>query len=346
MRTKFFTTPSQKFLQTPVSIIICARNEEKNIIKCLKSIIAQTYTEGRIQIILINDASRDATVQLAERVLQHSGVDYKIISNAKQKGKKQSISYAMQFASHELILLRDADTFTKSKLWLQSISDFYKQGNYNLIIAPIAITNNFGMLWAIQAIENNVLAIISCGSAFYNKAFLCSGANLVFTKTIFYRVNGYSSHLQHLSGDDIFFLEDVKKIPEANIAYLKSKDALVYTYPAYSLPKLISQKVRWAAKFKSNKNLLNLSLAVLSFAVNAAWLFCFLYVFIEPLHSEAALVFVLIKLAIDILLLILASRFIKNRNLTGFALPSACVYPFYACIVALASVFIKPKWKV
>lgn len=346
IRTKNFTTPAQKFLQTPVSIIICARNEEKNIVKCLKSIIHQHYTAGHIQVILINDASRDSTVQLAERVLKGSGLDYKIISNAKQKGKKQSISYAMQFVNHELILLRDADTFTKSRQWLQTISDFYKSGNHDLMIGPIAITNNFGLLWAIQAIENNVLAVVSSGSAYYNKAFLCSGANLIFTKTMFYRVNGYSSHLQHLSGDDIFFLEDVKKIPEANIAYLKSKDALVYTYPAYSLPKLISQKVRWAAKFKSNKNLLNLNLAVLSFIVNAGWLFCFLFVFFEPLHSEAALAFVLIKLAIDILLLILASRFIKNRNLAGFALPSACVYPFYACIVALASVFVKPKWKV
>lgn len=345
LKTRSYS-PEKKFLQTPVSIIICARNEEKNIVKCLKTIIAQNYVEGRVQLILINDASQDATVQLAERVLNGSGLDYRIISNPHQKGKKQSISYAMQFVTNELVILRDADTFTRSKQWLQNISDLYKDQSCDLIIGPVAIANNFGMLWALQAIENNVLAVMACGSAYFKKPFLCNGANLAFTKTIFESVNGYSSHLHLQSGDDIFFLEDVKKIHGSKIVYLKSPEALVYTYPAYSFTKLIHQKVRWASKFKSNSNVLNSLLAILSLLVNVGWLISFAYVFINPRDSKHALTFVLLKLTIDILLLFLASRFIKNRNLLAFALSAACVYPVYACIVGLSSVFIKPKWKV
>lgn len=345
LRTPFFS-PSEKFLQTPVSIIICARNEEKNIIKCLKSILNQNYVLGRVQLILINDASGDATVQLAERVLKGSGLDYRIVSNPHQKGKKQSISYAMQFVKNELVILRDADTFTQSKEWLQSISNFYKEQNCDLIIAPVSITNNSGMLWAIQAIENNVLALLACGSAYFQKSFLCNGANLIFTKTIFHKVNGYSSHLHEQSGDDIFFLEDVKKSPGSKIVYLKSKDAIVYTYPAYTFKQLLLQKIRWASKFKSNTNSLNFFLAAFSFLVNAGWLFTFGYSFIHPYNSKPALCFLLLKLTIDILLLFLASRFIKNKVLLGFSLPAACVYPVYVCMIALASFFIKPKWKV
>jgi glycosyltransferase involved in cell wall biosynthesis len=330
---------------TPLTIIICARNEEKTIGRCLASILKQDYDLAKIELILINDASSDSTVFQAESVLKNSKLNYKIISNPIQKGKKLSISYAISQANNELLVLRDADTFTTSTLWLQNISDFYTSTNSDLIIAPIMIANNYGVLWALQAIETNVLTLISCGSTFFKKPFLCNGANLIFTRSIFEKVNGYSSHIKIASGDDVLFLEDVKKIPNAKINFLKSEQAIVYTYPSFTFKQLLLQKIRWASKFKSNKNKLNLSLALLSFFVNTLWLFCLFYSFLIPQNVEFILFFVIFKLIIDFLLLFLASRFVKNRGLGWLGLPVGCVYPMYVCIVAAASVFMKPKWK-
>lgn len=343
LRTPFFL-PKEKNLQLPLTLIICARNEEKNIGFCLSSLLKQNYVLSKVQLILINDASSDHTVQRAESILKTSGINYKIISNQHQKGKKQSITYAMQFATNELIVLRDADTFTLSPKWLQGISDFYQNTRSDLIIAPVAIANNKGSFWALQAIENNVLAVVASGSAFYNQAFLCNGANLIFTKKIFEKTNGYASHINIASGDDIFFLEDVKKIEGSKIAYLKSKEALVYTYPTFSFEDLLLQKTRWASKFKLNKNKLNLALSFFSFTVNLAWLFCFVYAQF-PLYRSLCLLFVFFKLFIDILLLFLASGFIKNKNVLWFSIPVGFIYPVYACIIGIASLFVKPRWK-
>ncbi|HOZ88101.1 MAG TPA: glycosyltransferase, partial [Bacteroidia bacterium] len=136
--TRFFIPQDEKNT-TPVTIIICARNEQGNITACLTSILKQDYDPQKIELIFINDASSDLTVQLAETILKKSPFSYRVISNKQQKGKKQSISYAMSLANHELIVLRDADTFTTSYQWLQSISDFYQTGQPDLIIAPVAI---------------------------------------------------------------------------------------------------------------------------------------------------------------------------------------------------------------
>jgi len=335
----------EKLSPVPVSIIICARNEEKNIVLCLRSVLLQQYPANLMQIILINDASTDATVSRAESVLKDSGISYRIISNAQQKGKKQSISYAMQFADNALIVLRDADTFTTSQLWLSTVSEFWQTKHSDLIIAPVAIAHNFGILWAMQAVENNILTMLAGGSTFYQKPFLCSGANLAFTKTIFERTNGYSSHLNVASGDDVLFMEDVKKIKGAKIDYLRSADAIVHTYPCYSFSDLLKQKIRWASKFKQNRNKLNLLIAMLSFAVNLGWLFFLVYAYAAPGHKALCLTFIFYKLLFDILLLFLAARFIRNKGLWWFALPVGCIYPIYACMVGAASVFIKPKWK-
>jgi hypothetical protein len=54
---------------------------------------------------------------------------------------------------------------------------------------------------------------------------------------------------------------------------------------------------------------------------------------------------VLFKLIIDFLLLFLAAQFIKNRAIAWYITPTGLIYPVYSCIVAIASVFIKPNWK-
>ncbi len=335
----------EKKNQISVSIIICARNEEKTIEACLNSIIQQNYASQNIQLILINDASIDNTLKKSECILRNSNIDYQIISNSKKNGKKQSISNAMQFTKNELIILRDADTFTISKIWLQTISDFYQNTKTDLIIGPVNISNNFGFLWAIQAIENSILNLLSCGSNYFNYSFLCSGANLIFRKALFEKTYGYNSHLNIESGDDVLFLEDVKKIRHVKIKYLKSSSAMVYTYPCYSILTLVKQKIRWASKFKFNPNRFNLFLSAITFLVNLLWLIFILIIYLLPKLKFIALVFVILKLIIDILLLFLSSSFTKNKNLNWFSLPVMILYPLYVLIIGLLSFFLKPKWK-
>lgn len=331
-------------LHTGVTLIVCARNEEKHIRNCLASLLQQNYPRANIQLLFINDASSDQTVPIAEAMLASSGIAYRIITNATQKGKKASLAYAIPFAEHELIITRDADTFSPSPNWLGTLVACFERSRPDMIIGPLAIANNSGILWALQAIENNTLAVLAGGSAYFKKAFLCSGANLAFTKSLFERTNGYQSHVQIASGDDVLFLEDAKK-NGASIVYLKNTDALVYTYPCYSFGALIRQKVRWASKFKVNPNPFNTFLAVLGFIVNLSWLVCLVDGYAHPYQNGGTLLFILLKLTIDFLLLFLASGFIKNKNLFWYSLPVGCVYPLYACVIAVSSLFLKPKWK-
>ena len=212
-------------LHTGVTLIVCARNEEKHIRNCLASLLQQNYPRANIQLLFINDASSDQTVPIAEAMLASSGIAYRIITNATQKGKKASLAYAIPFAEHELIITRDADTFSPSPNWLGTLVESFERSRPDMIIGPLAIANNSGILWALQAIENNTLAVLAGGSAYFKKAFLCSGANLAFTKSLFERTNGYQSHVQIASGDDVLFLEDAKK-NGASIVYLKNTDGV------------------------------------------------------------------------------------------------------------------------
>ncbi|HWY33412.1 MAG TPA: glycosyltransferase, partial [Nitrosopumilaceae archaeon] len=52
------TTPS-----TSVSIIIAARNEEKNIVMCIQNIIRQDYPFPLAELIIVDDNSTDTTIE-------------------------------------------------------------------------------------------------------------------------------------------------------------------------------------------------------------------------------------------------------------------------------------------
>jgi len=262
-----------------------------------------------------------------------------------QLGKKASITKAMVYAKHNIIISRDADTFTDSKMWLQSLSQYQAMGKYDLVIGPLNIARYSGLLWALQSVENRALNVLSAGMAYFKKPFLCSGANLLFTKSVFLKVNGYESHSHIASGDDVLFLEEVKKVEGARIGFIKSKEAMVFTYPQLSLWPLILQKVRWAQKFKVNQNKFNLGLSLLIFAVNCAWIVALTAFCLQLPNKNYLLCFVLFKLLTELFLLFLSRSFMSNYNLLRYLIVVSIIYPFYVVSVAILSLFLQPKWK-
>jgi poly-beta-1,6-N-acetyl-D-glucosamine synthase len=329
---------------TPVSVIICARNEEKTLRSCLEGILAQDYPRNLVQIIVVNDSSSDSTALLADTVLENGGVDYRILSNPLRKGKKKSIASAIRFARHELVVLRDADTFTGSLQWLRQVCDQHTRYP-GLLIGPVLVSSRPGVLSMLQFFESAILTVVTGGSAGLGKPFLCSGANMAFTKTIFERTGGFRSHEHLLSGDDVFFLEDVKKLGDVPITFLKSRQGVVETYPLPAFRQLLLQKGRWASKFRYNPNLLNLWLAFFVFTANLAVVFALAAIVFKPQYRGIAATYIFLKIVTDIFLLSVASGFIGKKIRILYVLPVALVYPFYATLVALLSMFIKPAWK-
>ncbi|MDI9340547.1 MAG: glycosyltransferase [Sediminibacterium sp.] len=333
-------TPGERY-----SIVICARNESDTILPCLYSVIQQRYPKDYIELILVNDASTDDTLAKAEACLSGIGIPYRIVSNSVPLGKKRSLTAGIAAASHGWIITRDADTVSTSPYWLASIESHRQISDSNFIICPVSIRRGFGLLWAVQVIETYILQIFTGGSVYFKFPYLCSGANLAFSKPVYLAVNGYASHLQIASGDDVLFLEDAKRHPDTRISYLKDSPANAETRAHYSLKDLLSQKARWASKFRVNPNGWNTFFGFVVFVTNFVWLIQLAVGFLNPDYASFGLIFMVFKLLIDILLLFLADGFVKNKQLWLFVLPSGFIYPVYAVLVTFYAIFTKPEWK-
>ena len=110
----------------PASIIICARNEDHNIVEFLPRIFAQDYPE--FEVVVVNDCSFDNTGDfLKEFSLKHSNLKIVTIKEDEyySHGKKVALMMGIKGATHEHLLLTDADCKPNSKDWLRNMMEHF-----------------------------------------------------------------------------------------------------------------------------------------------------------------------------------------------------------------------------
>ncbi len=92
-----------------VSIIIPARNEARNIERCVRSVLATTYAP--IEVIVVDDRSTDGTAEIVE---QATGNRLRLVRGVEPPagwfGKQWAIVQGYNVARGELLLFADADT--------------------------------------------------------------------------------------------------------------------------------------------------------------------------------------------------------------------------------------------
>ena len=102
----------------PVSLIVPAYNEEGNIRRCLESLKSQDYP-GKIEIIVVDDGSRDQTVTIARQYR------VKVLGQA-HSGPGAARNRGVEEASYNIIAFLDADDAT-DKQWLKECSPYLKK---------------------------------------------------------------------------------------------------------------------------------------------------------------------------------------------------------------------------
>ena len=95
-----------------VSIITPVYNVEPCIAKCVKSVISQTCKD--FEFLLIDDGSKDKSIDIAESLLKDSDINYKIITQ-KNSGVSVARNEGIKQAIGEYITFLDSDDYIDSK---------------------------------------------------------------------------------------------------------------------------------------------------------------------------------------------------------------------------------------
>lgn len=264
---------------TGLSVIIPARNEEKNIIGCMNSVCEQDYPSGLLQIIAIDDCSTDNTWEFLRDFHSGEGVINSIRLTQVEDDeftahKKRAIQTGILMSHHDVIVTTDADC-KHTHAWLKTVASFYEEKRSVFIAAPVVLQNNSSVLQIFQALDFLVLQGITGASVYKNIHSMCNGANLVYEKKAFHDVGGFSGIDSIASGDDMLLMHKIGRKYPGQIHYLKSKQATVTSLPMQTWKDFFNQRIRWSSKarFYDDKRIFWVLLVVYLFNLSFAVLF-------------------------------------------------------------------------
>ena len=173
---------------TSISVIISARNEEKNIESLLYSLEQQSYPKNLFELIIVDDYSEDDTWNMLAqyqdpsfstifvKLSDHSPHEENIKSH-----KKKAIETGIRLSRGGLIVTTDADCIFPVD-WLQTLAYYYESTNAKFIAAPVKIAGNTSLLSIFQTLDFITLQGITGASVYKNIHSMCNGANLAYEK--------------------------------------------------------------------------------------------------------------------------------------------------------------------
>lgn len=169
-------------MKTLVSFVVPCYNMEGTIAKCLDSIINQNFSKNKIEIIVVDDASKDNSPQIVRNVLGKSGVKHKILINEKNMKIPFTSNKAVNAASGEFIAYIDSDAVLE-KNWLRKIllemkdkkvgavAGFIKTGNPEHLWSRLA---GYELEWRYAQLDSKYVDHVSTTNTLYRRKALQS----------------------------------------------------------------------------------------------------------------------------------------------------------------------------
>lgn len=299
--------------KTSISIIIPARNEEHNIVKCLNAVLAQDYPKELFEVIVVDDHSTDRTYQVVTGFetdihLRCIKLSEHVASKDVTSYKKLALSTGISQANGDLIVTTDADTFMQ-KDWLKSIAALYEEKQPVMIVGPVCFTNNNKIVEVFQSLDFISMQGVTVATLKLRMGNMCNGANLAFSKKAFNNVKGYEGIDHIASGDDYLLMTKMRKYYPDGIKYLNTDKAIVSTPPQPDWSSFFQQRIRWASKSGKYNDYKLTAVLMLVYLFNLVLLITAVVSFFQPEYLLHLLVIVVCKGIAELLFLYPVAKF-------------------------------------
>lgn len=346
----------QKTHGTPfVSVIVAARNEDKNLERLLAQLAVQTYPA--YEVLVINDRSTDKTGEIIstfEKRFPHiKRIDISSI-DPRMPAKKNALATGILKSQGEILCFTDADCLPMTtwiaelvSLFTPSVGLVAGYSPYDESWLPDGTPHSSHLktlFYRFIAYEELKGAAWAAGSIGLGKAWLCTGRNLAYRRAAYDQVGGFEKIRYSVSGDDDLFLLLVRRETDWDIRYTTAPEGFVRTIPPRTFAEFVRQRRR---HFSAGKyfpagmkiffplfHLANLSLlaSALAFLFTAGDYFLGLFAFG-------------VKVFVDLGLFFTAARRFNEWKFSSSFLLMEILYIFYNTLIGPLGFISRFEWK-
>lgn len=247
---KHHDSPASK---VPVSVIICARNEEENLRNFLPAVLEQNYPD--FEVVVVNDCSEDDSYNvLGELLKKYPNLKVSNISKDPKftHNKKFAQFIGIKAAKNEILLFTDADCRPESNKWLEIMASRFTEKT-DFVLGYGGYLKNPGLLNMYIRYDSMVIAMQYLGMALKGIPYMGVGRNLAYRRSLFFERKGFGSHSHLASGDDDLFVNINATKENCTVEF--RRDSHTRSVPAKDLFEFYRQKKRHLTTAKYYKPL-------------------------------------------------------------------------------------------
>jgi cellulose synthase/poly-beta-1,6-N-acetylglucosamine synthase-like glycosyltransferase len=231
-----------------ISVIIPFRNEEENILNNLSSIEKQDYPINKYEVIYVNDASEDNSLEILSQnislpIIKVLTVPFEYSPSAH---KKRAIRYGIENSVGKIIVTSDADCIHNPE-WLKSLlSNFDDKTGF--VSGPVEFLEGNNLFTQIQKLEFAGLVLTGAGLIGAGIPTICNAANIAYRKNVFENVGGFKDQMDLSSGDDELLMQKIARDTNYKVKFSVDRRSIVSTPANKSVNEFYQQRKRWASK--------------------------------------------------------------------------------------------------
>ena len=198
--------PDTTTVKAPVSIIICARNEEENLRNFLPSVLEQDYPD--YEVIVVNDCSEDSSFDvLGEYLTRYPHLKISTVNKDPifTHNKKFAQFIGIKAAKNDILLFTDADCQPESDKWLAGMTSHFDTKT-DFVLGYGGYLKEKGLLNKYIRYDSMTIAMQYLGMAIRGIPYMGVGRNLVYKRSVFFSNKGFGAHNHLISGDDDLFV--------------------------------------------------------------------------------------------------------------------------------------------
>ena len=220
------------------TVAIPAYNEEKTISKTLESVTNLDYPRNKLEIIVVNDGSKDKTQEIVKKLILKYKQNKIILINQKNGGKGKALNAALKIAKGEYFVSLDADSFVKSDA-LKVILPYFTENNIAAVLPLLKIKQPKKLLERIQWAEYMVNLFYKRLMSILDCVQVTPGPFSVYKKNVLMKIGGYSEN--NLTED----MEVTLRLQKNHYRIIQVNETEVYTIPPKTLKAFFKQRNRW-----------------------------------------------------------------------------------------------------
>ncbi len=328
----------------PVSVIICAKNEEENLRERLKYVLEQDYPD--FEVVVVNDQSTDDTEMVLDEYKQkYKNLYVTEISHDKifRRGKKLALTIGIKAAKNEWLLLTDADCIPASKDWIRQMSQHFTEGN-DIVLGYGGYEERDTLVNKLIRYDAGFVALQYFTYCEAGMPYMGVGRNLAYRKSLFMSGRGFASHSQLMSGDDDLFVNENAKGHKVVVSY--NPDSFTTCVPKETFYQWNTQKQRHFTASERYKTSHKILLGCEPLFRTYFYLACVALSFFAPLYVITGALFATRFALFQFTMHHMCKKF-KLRKVAGWALLFDIILPYINLIQMILGNHRKErlKWK-